>query len=374
MERCVVALCMLSIAGCVADTGEPRSSTFDPPALDPTDAGPGPGPGTDDGGWSAVDAGMPGVDAGPVVVDSGPPPPDPCFTSSSLASGQTHPSSGYFTVGPWYDEREYMLHIPASYTGEHEVPVVLALHGMFQTADKFGLNGSDLVEKSEEEGFIVVFPNGPNSWNAGTCCPLATLEFRDDVGFIREVVDDLVASHGLCVDRERVYGSGFSNGGYMAYRLGCQASDIFAAIASVAGALLYDEGDCAAQLTRPVPMLHLHGDSDNLQPEDGSSGATALGSIEAWAGFNGCDPDPVPATELPVSQLDTTCITYPNCDEGAETSFCSVAGGGHCWYGNDTCGAGGDNGSVLGGNADGIVAADAIWEFFSRHTCPSCED
>jgi len=326
-------------------------------------------------GDPAADAGPP--DAGAPGEDAGPAGPDPCFTTTALAAGRTHPNGGssYFTMRSGSDTREYLVHVPAGYTGEYEVPVVFALHGMFQDAVKFGLNGSDMEAKSDEEGFIVVFPNGlSESWNAGACCPNASLVNRDDVGFLRNLVGQLVSAHGLCVDRERVYAAGFSNGGYMTYRLGCQDADVFAAVVSVAGGLVYDQDVCASQMTRPVPMLHIHGAEDALQPIGGAGTITALGSIEAWAAFNGCDSTPVPATLPPVSQLDTTCTTYPNCDDGAETSFCAVAGGGHCWFGNDTCGAGGPNGDLLGGNAEGIVATDAAWDFLSRHSCPSCEN
>src|SRR5512139_377163 len=274
-----------------------------------------------------------------------------------------------------FARREYMVHVPAGYTGDHEVPVVVILHGMFQDAAKFAFKGSEFEAKSDDQGFIAVFPNGQsNSWNAGTCCPVASTYNYDDVGFLRGLVRELEDEHGLCVDRERVYATGFSNGGYMAYRLACQASDIFAAVAVVAGALLYDEDRCLSQLTRPIPMLHLHGTGDWLQPYDVSStgGATAEASIASWASWNGCDATTVPAID-PVSQLDTTCVTYPNCDEGAETTFCTVEGGGHCWFGNPTCGTGSElAGSFSGGNAEGIVATDAVWSFLSRHSCPSC--
>ena len=39
------------------------------------------------------------------------------------------------------------------------------------------------------------------------------------------------------VDRKRVYSVGMSNGGFMSIRLGCEASDVFAAVASVTGVL-----------------------------------------------------------------------------------------------------------------------------------------
>jgi polyhydroxybutyrate depolymerase len=266
--------------------------------------------------------------------------------------------------------RTFKVHVPAGYTGTEPVPLVFGIHGLAQGAIMFGVRGSDLEAKSDEEGFIAVFPNGTgNSWDAGSCCGSGD---SDDVGFFRALIAHVRDGLGLCVDRTRVYATGLSNGGFMSYRLGCEASDVFAAVAPVAGSLMIDAAECEAARTRPVPLLHLHGNDDSIVAYDGSSGFSAVQSVADWASMNGCSATSVPASQ-PISRLDTSCVTYPNCDEGAEVTLCTVEGGGHCWFGNETCGTGAAIGAaVVGNNAEGIVAADAVWGFFSRFRCETC--
>jgi hypothetical protein len=55
----------------------------------------------------------------------------------------------------------------------------------------------------------------------------------DDVAFARSMVDYTVKN--MCGDSTNVFAIGFSNGGMMSNRLGCQAADLFKAIGPVAG-------------------------------------------------------------------------------------------------------------------------------------------
>ena len=73
--------------------------------------------------------------------------------------------------------REYLVHVPKSYRGR-PTPMLLALHGGGGSAD-YQADDSKyrLISKSEQAGFIAVFPNGYSrlggalaTWNAGACC------------------------------------------------------------------------------------------------------------------------------------------------------------------------------------------------------------
>jgi len=86
--------------------------------------------------------------------------------------------------------REYLVHVPRSYHGQ-PTPMLIALHGGGGDAD-FQADDSKykLISKSEQAGFIAVFPNGYGrlpggifaTWNAGTCCGAAQKNNVDDVG------------------------------------------------------------------------------------------------------------------------------------------------------------------------------------------------
>src|SRR5262249_35000697 len=128
--------------------------------------------------------------------------------------------------------------------------------------------------KSDQEGFVLVMPNGyMNSWNAGTCCGQAVTDKLDDVALMRAIFTE-VGKH-VNVDLGRVYATGLSNGAYLSYRLACEASDIFVAVAPNAGAIgtaaigggtsaTSDIASCTP--THKVSVLDIHGTSDPLIP------------------------------------------------------------------------------------------------------------
>ena len=135
--------------------------------------------------------------------------------------------------------RFYLVHVPKSYRGQ-PMPLLLALHGGGGNAD-YQANDSKyrLIAKSEQAGFIAVFPNGYSrlggklaTWNAGACCAGAVRNQSDDVGFIRTVIRRVEIQAN--VDPRRVFATGMSNGAMMSWRLACEAPEI-RAIAPVEG-------------------------------------------------------------------------------------------------------------------------------------------
>jgi poly(3-hydroxybutyrate) depolymerase len=75
----------------------------------------------------------------------------------------------------------------------------------------------------------------------------------------------------------------------------------------------------------------------------------------------------VPATS-PKSAGDTTCVSYSGCPKGIEVIGCSIANGGHCWFGSPDCGTGGGaiGAVIVGANSNTMINTDAVWDFFSR--------
>src|ERR1700729_606910 len=68
-------------------------------------------------------------------------------------------------------KRTYLVHVPKGYDPKKPTPVVLALHGAAMNGPMM-VGFSGLNKKSEEAGFIVVYPSGTGTgpfltWNAG---------------------------------------------------------------------------------------------------------------------------------------------------------------------------------------------------------------
>jgi polyhydroxybutyrate depolymerase len=260
--------------------------------------------------------------------------------------------------------------VPPTYDATVPTPVVFCIHGLGQNAVMFCVTGTAMREKSDAEGFIVVMPNGYQaSWNGGTCCGAASTERLDDVALFRAIFEE-VKTH-LNVDTRRVYATGFSNGGYMSYRLACEASDIFAAVAPAAGAIGINtigggtnpaSDFTACNPSEDVPVLDIHGTLDGLVPYSLQAPSLALISER-----DGCGANTVAAAS-PMSGGDTTCISYSGCPAGVEVIGCSITGGGHCWFGSPDCGtgAGAIGGVFVGANSNTMVNTNAAWDFLLR--------
>jgi len=266
--------------------------------------------------------------------------------------------------------RNYLVHIPAKYDSKKPMPVVLAFHGGGANADNM-VAFSGLNRKSDDAGFIVVYPSGTGrldkilTFNSGNCCGYAMNNKIDDVEFTRKLLDDLAKF--VNIDRKRVFATGMSNGGIMSYLLASELSDRIAAIAPVGGPM----GTDTCKPNRPVSVIHFHGTADEHAPFKGGKGKGPSGtefysvehSIQAWVKANGCEKEPV-VTKLPDRAKDGTRITrntYGSGKDGAEVVLIEIEAGGHTWPGQVP------RLKALGKSTKNISANDLMWEFFEKH-------
>ena len=265
--------------------------------------------------------------------------------------------------------RIYRVHVPAKYQAASPAPLVLAFHGgggdmNYQARDE----SYGLISKSEAEGFVVVFPNGYSklksgkfaTWNAGACCAAARDQNVDDVGFVREIISNTTGQ--LSIDRNRIYATGMSNGGMMAYRLACEMSDIFKAIAAVAGT--DNTTNCTPRV--PIAILHIHASNDERVLYNGGAGSkfrdlsrvadfkSVPATLAKWVGLNGCNSNPQRVLATPGAY----CDSYSQCQGNVEVQLCVTETGGHSWPGGSK--ARGDEAA-----AQAISANDVMWTFFT---------
>lgn len=311
-----------------------------------------------------LDAGL--LDAGPVdagSLDAGPADAGPAC--SGLTVG---PGSFEWTVQQGSLTRTFRVHVPPSYDARVATPVVLDFHGFNSHAEEQD-GYAAMAEISDESGFIAVHPQGVSardlgqisatpdqrSWNAGKCCGVALTSAIDDVGFVLQALD--VIEQQLCVDKRRVFAAGFSNGGYLTHRLGCEVADRIAAIASVAG----PNNTAACSPARPMPVLHFHGTADFVVPFLGGPYSESAGkTVDDWATRNDCTGETFTAFQ----QGDSTCETRTGCTPSAATvTLCTIEGGGHTW-------PGGTVPAILGVTSHDLDATREAWKFFVAHPLP----
>jgi polyhydroxybutyrate depolymerase len=263
----------------------------------------------------------------------------------------------HLTVGG--HERSYILSIPQGIIRRKPAPVILGFHGGGSTPRQFA-RITELSEKAGNAGFIVVYPAGfRRSWNAGDCCPPAQTQGVDAVKFVKALLDDLAAVVNF--DVQRVFATGWSNGGKMVYRLACELSDRFAAIVVVDSGL----GITDCRPTRPIPILHFHGTADTFHPYFGGPGIIpgldelgAPKTIRHWVQLNQCTNE----TDVTYKNGNATCVTHTNCKEGAVVTLCTIVGMGHQWPGHTVRFP-----RSLGPGTDDISATDTLVSFFQTH-------
>jgi poly(3-hydroxybutyrate) depolymerase/glycerophosphoryl diester phosphodiesterase len=271
----------------------------------------------------------------------------------------------------------YTSYLPAAYDGATPLPLVLGLHGWTQPAALFGTE-SDLPARSNRYRFVAVTPDITRAvahWE--------TAVDSTDVQWVGALLDQVEATN--CIDTNRVYVMGMSNGAMMSSTLSCALADRIAAAAPVAG--ITDPAGCSP--ARAVPVIAFHGTEDPFLAFDGGLGPKALdlpaadgsGSIgdqagsglsvpsdlaapvadrvAAWAGRNGCDGSP---TDTPVAEA-VNLTAWVGCDAG-ETELYTIAGGGHTWPGS----AFDQNiADLVGSTTTSIDATNLIWQFFRAH-------
>ncbi len=243
--------------------------------------------------------------------------------------------------------RSVLVHVPLSLSAP--APLVLMLHGVLGSAHS-AAEQTGWSATADREGFVVAYPQGyANSWNAGTCCGSAAAEDVDDVGFLVSAVDTIATALPL-VDRARVYVAGFSNGGMMALRAGCERPDVFAAVASVSGTL---QAPCAP--SRPVSALQVTGMLDRRVPFGGLAynGAlttaltpvpVAVGAVERGDSCSGLPRRSVSG--------DVTVREYAHCAGGSSVRLVLLRRTEHVWPHADP---------------DGWDASREVWRFLAAH-------
>jgi polyhydroxybutyrate depolymerase len=286
------------------------------------------------GGDSAIDASDP---------DAGQPPPVAC-APGRLAAGE-HLER---TLAQPPGTRVFDMHVPAS-GGDQPAPVLYVLHPI--AADE-SWNRASFVAKSEREGFIAVFPRAVNGvWGFGSCCGAGGAASADDVAFLRALHAEIATL--ACVDARRVYATGMSAGGSLAQRLGCEAADLFVAVATVGSVLGIPATQCRP--SQPVALLQIHGTADTQVPYAGSPfTVSAQLNAELWAERNGCSADAAESFRAGAA----SCMTYAPCSAQVEVTLCSIDGGGSCWFGDPPC--------YGAGNSTLLPATDTAWAFLER--------
>lgn len=251
-----------------------------------------------------------------------------CLISSVFAA----PVSENIMVGS--TSRNMLTHVPSGL--EKDSPLFISLHGMNQDAP-YQQGMAHWEDIADTARFAVVYPNGINkSWD---------LSGNRDIDFVLAIIDTMYNRHQI--DRNRVYLSGFSMGGMFTYHAMGRIADKIAAFAPVSG---YPMGGSAFQSSRPIPIIHTHGTSDDVV---GYSGVAKI--VEGWRKRNNCPSQGVTTTPYPQSKPNSKSKLdfWGPCDDGVNVALLTLDGKGH-WHSND--------------GAVGVHSSHEIWNFVKNYS------
>ncbi|MDQ1687671.1 MAG: polyhydroxybutyrate depolymerase [Frankiaceae bacterium] len=225
--------------------------------------------------------------------------------------------------------RQYRLFAPATLPAGPR-PLQLALHSLNSDATKTEI-GTTFDAGAVKVGAYVVYPDGlANSWNAGTCCGPSVVNRVDDVKFLVAVIADV--GRRVSVDRNRIAMEGGSTGGMMAYRFACERSDLVNIYEVLGGAFVMP----SCTISRPVSVMHVHGQADTTVPYAGAatSPLVASGFPAASVGpttiaqLDGCTGS---STTLYNGRSDVPLWQGTGCPAGVGVQLISPANMAHVW-------------------------------------------
>ncbi|MFG1885851.1 alpha/beta hydrolase family esterase [Micromonospora sp. NPDC049102] len=266
-------------------------------------------------------------------------------------------------------ERGFRLYRPTNLAQSTPAPLVVMLHGALGTGSQaessYGWNA-----QADRKGFVVAYPDGlSRSWAVSPeCCGPPARDGVNDVAFIQKLV--ATVADQLPVDRTRIYATGISNGGMLAYRLACDTT-LFAAIGPVAATQL---GPCSSPA--PISVIHVHGMADQTVPLNGGPGkrdndGTGRNPVKIdgppipdllarWRTTDGCGA-PATTASGPVRTSVATC------PEGRAVELATIDDAGHQWPGATGPRPEAQRLLDLDPPATALDATETIWRFFEAH-------
>ena len=263
-------------------------------------------------------------------------------------------------------QRKYRIHLPKTDDVNQILPLVIVLHGYgdFPWLIEYYSGFSKLSDKHQ---FIAVYPqgtrenqNGKFSWNAGSCCNPALENQVDDVKFIEDLIDSLLKTYPI--DQNRIYLTGFSNGGMLTHRIASVIPQKITAAAVVAGSVGGTiDGNKYYTIAKPkkaLPIMMIHGENDTTVPflggtnENNNATFTSFAeSINFWVQNNMCNEEP--------DQTITSIYRHVIFDCNERVEAYTIYQREHNWFGSLPD-------KMLHPFRPSFPASETIWEFFDQ--------
>jgi len=215
--------------------------------------------------------------------------------------------------------RKYILKVPDGYDNSHPYRLLFAFAESGSSASSVASRNYFTMATMDNKNTIYAAPDasdGKGTWSNG------------DVAFTDAILAQLEGD--LCIDKTRIFATGFSFGGGMAMALACTRADVFRAVAFFSGADLTNS--CPSMLTKPIAYYASQASEDSMGMST-TSPITGERKQAQFAEVNGCTAEPA-STTFPTSGQPHKCTIYKGCSAGHPTEYC-VFYGPHGWEPKD---------------------------------------
>ncbi len=251
--------------------------------------------------------------------------------------------------------REFSFFRPAN-PELKKLPLVIDFHGASGVvAPSFALDA--WVALAKKEKFFLLKPqavsdqmNSYTYWNVGWDVG------RNDVYFVQTLLDLIVKQQDIDIDR--IYVTGMSSGGHMAFFTARALQDRIAAVAPISGSIMTTRLP-AYSFNRPMPICNINGDIDPVVKISGGDWYASWDLILIiWMSNNKVDRTPIITNLSDTNKLDGSTVTkyeYRGLTNASDIDYYRINGGGHSIPGIEP-----------EANQD-INAYEVIWEFFKKH-------
>ena len=213
-------------------------------------------------------------------------------------------------------DRTYDLFVPKPYDLNQPHAVIFTYHGVGGTANT-NLLKLDTFSTAKDGFSINVAPQG---WTSPEWAENHFVPFNLDASLVvfDQVLDELAAKY--CIDLNRVFVTGHSNGGQMAFHLGCLRGDRIRAVFPYGGRCFsYGPGVCnpaPLQCKGDVMVMSVMGEDDVERHADEEA------TLAGFVARQGCGA----GTE---AMAPAPCLRFTGCDAGAEVTSCRIPGLAH---------------------------------------------
>lgn len=276
-------------------------------------------------------------------------------SSFSIAGAATDENTSNYQLKFQGLNRDFSFFRPSN-PERQKLPLVIDFHGAGGVVGPQFVN-DPWISIARREKFFLLKPQAvSDSYNLYTYWNVGWNVGRDDAAFVKTVLDSIVNQQDI--DTDRIYVTGMSSGGHMAFHAAQVLQNQVAAVAPIAGSIITSRLGLY-HFKKPMPLCKIHGDADTIVNLKGGDWYADWSSIlGTWQGSNGISNPPLITQQHDSNKNDNSTVTkyeYRGATIASDIDSYIINNGNHSVPGIESV-----------ANQD-INAYEVIWAFFKKH-------